>query len=125
MILLSNGTMCYTLGNNVFIRKMIVSIKLACDANFRCGVAPIRIESGRYEGLDIESRTCFNCCNQVADEIHMLLQCLAYDMIRLPLSRLSGMILPWNSNLTLYLHVGICSAVLPTSSLILLTIVGM
>jgi hypothetical protein len=37
-------------------------------AKFRCGVAPIRIETVRYEGLDIESRTCFNCCNQVEDE---------------------------------------------------------
>jgi hypothetical protein len=49
---------------------------------FRCGVAPIRIETGRYEGLDIESRTCFNCCNQVED---VLLQCPAYDMIHLPM----------------------------------------
>jgi hypothetical protein len=54
-------------------------------AKFGCGVTPIRIETGRYEGLDIESRRCFNCCNQVEDEVHMLLQCSDYDLIRLPM----------------------------------------
>lgn len=28
-------------------------------AKFRCGVAPLRIETGRYENLSVENRTCF------------------------------------------------------------------
>ena len=30
-------------------------------SKFRCGVAPIRIETGRYENLCLEKRLCFNC----------------------------------------------------------------
>ena len=37
-------------------------------AKFRCGVAPIRIETGRYEGLDFNSRTCPLCRNAIEDE---------------------------------------------------------
>ena len=33
-------------------------------AKFRCGVAPLKIETDRYEGVSIENRTCFNnICN--------------------------------------------------------------
>jgi hypothetical protein len=33
-------------------------------SKFRCGVAPLKIETGRYEGVSIENRTCFNnICN--------------------------------------------------------------
>ena len=50
-------------------------------AKFRCGVAPIRIETGRYEKLLLENRKCFNC-NEVEDEIHVLFHCVLYDYIR-------------------------------------------
>jgi hypothetical protein len=51
-------------------------------AKFRCGVAPIRVETGRYEGLVRESRTCFHCKDVVEDEMHVLLVCPLYDVIR-------------------------------------------
>ena len=35
-------------------------------AKFRCGVAPIRNETGRYEGLDLNSRTCPLCRNAIS-----------------------------------------------------------
>ena len=44
-------------------------------SKFRCGVAPLRIETGRYENLNVDSRVCFNCNNEVEDEKHVLLQC--------------------------------------------------
>ena len=31
------------------------------DARFHCGVAPLRLETGRYEGLAEPERVCFNC----------------------------------------------------------------
>ena len=32
-------------------------------AKFRCGVAPIRLETGRYENLSVEQRVCpFSLC---------------------------------------------------------------
>ncbi len=29
-------------------------------AKFRCGVAPLKIETGRYENIPLEARICFN-----------------------------------------------------------------
>jgi hypothetical protein len=30
-------------------------------AKFRAGVAPLRIETGRYERFEVNERLCFNC----------------------------------------------------------------
>jgi hypothetical protein len=55
-------------------------------AKFRAGVAPLRIETGRYERLEVNERLCFNCSklgiNVVEDEKHVLLQCPGYADIR-------------------------------------------
>ena len=51
-------------------------------AKFRCGVAPIRLETGRYERLDVESRTCFTCPDMVENEEHVLLKCPLYNNLR-------------------------------------------
>jgi hypothetical protein len=55
-------------------------------AKFRAGVAPLRIETGKYERLEVNERLCFNCSklgiNVVEDEKHVLLQCPGYADIR-------------------------------------------
>ena len=51
-------------------------------AKFRCGVAPIRLETGRYEGLPVHERVCRFCQIDVEDEMHVLLNCDIYDSIR-------------------------------------------
>ena len=51
-------------------------------AKFRCGVAPIRLETGRYEGLPEGERTCFNCNDVVESESHVLIECSLYDDLR-------------------------------------------
>ena len=51
-------------------------------AKFRCGVAPIRLETGRYENLPLEERCCFNCFNTVEDEYHVILHCPVYNDLR-------------------------------------------
>ena len=51
-------------------------------AKFRCGVAPLKIETGRYENRPIENRTCPFCCNIVEDEIHVVLNCPQYNIVR-------------------------------------------
>ena len=50
---------------------------------FRCGVAPLRIETGRYEGLPIDRRIC-PCCNinVIENENHVLLECSLYNDLR-------------------------------------------
>ena len=55
-----------------------------CMTLFGCGVAPIRIETGRYEHLSVDERKCL-FCNNVEDEGHVLFNCHLYEDIRLEL----------------------------------------
>lgn len=52
-------------------------------AKFRCGVAPIKLETGRYENIAVDSRICPICKITVECEKHVLLPCNAYEHIRL------------------------------------------
>ena len=49
---------------------------------FRCGVAPIRLETGRYENIRLEERCCFSCSNLIEDETHVILHCPVYSHFR-------------------------------------------
>ena len=51
-------------------------------AKFRCGVAPNRLETGRYERLSEELRICFNCLNSVENEEHVVRRCPIYSDLR-------------------------------------------
>ena len=51
-------------------------------AKFCCGVAPICIETGRYEDLDLYSRICPLCINAIEDEKHVILHYPQYNDIR-------------------------------------------
>ena len=51
-------------------------------SRFRCGVAPIRLETGRYERLPEAERVCPFCSSEIENEIHVMLNCPLYDDIR-------------------------------------------
>ena len=51
-------------------------------SKFRCGVAPIRLETGRYERLSEIDRVCPLCHDGVEDEKHVLILCPVYTSIR-------------------------------------------
>ena len=53
-------------------------------AKFRCGVAPIKIETGHYENLVVEERICPFCSN-IEDEMHVILDCSVYKDLRITL----------------------------------------
>ena len=53
----------------------------------RSGVAPLRIETGRYEGLCINDRTCPFCKTCTEDEFHVLFKCRLYYKLRIDLFR--------------------------------------
>ena len=54
----------------------------AAFAKFRCGVAPIRLETGRYERLALNQRICPICKTGIEDEKHVILYCPRYEDIR-------------------------------------------
>ena len=45
-------------------------------------VAPLRIETSRYERLDEEQRVCFNSGDTIESDEHVLLECPIYQQIR-------------------------------------------
>lgn len=53
-------------------------------AQFRAGVAPIRIETGRYERgrIPVHERVCYNCPGIIEDEKHVILECPMYNNLR-------------------------------------------
>ena len=63
--------------------KIILPLKhRSAFAKFRCGVAPLRIETGRYEQLEVNDRKCPFCSQDVETELHALLKCKEYVNIR-------------------------------------------
>lgn len=62
-------------------------------AKFRSGTAPIALETGRYNGLEVSERKCFNCRNVVEDETHVLLHCPLYTELRNELFSIAEQIL--------------------------------
>ena len=54
----------------------------AAFAKFRCGVAPLAIETGRYLNLHVNQRVCFNCSTEVEDEQHVFMRCPLYSELR-------------------------------------------
>ena len=49
--------------------KSIFIINRSAMAKFRCGIAPINIEIGRYYGISANKRFCHLCSDVVEDEI--------------------------------------------------------
>ena len=56
-------------------------------AQFRCGILPLRIETGRYSGEKVEERVCDFCTSNATEyEKHFLLNCSHYTDIRAEVS---------------------------------------
>ena len=52
-------------------------------SQFRCGILPLRVETGRYVGEPIEERKCRLCTqNKIENEFHFLLECEHYSDAR-------------------------------------------
>ncbi|MCG7891260.1 MAG: reverse transcriptase family protein, partial [Candidatus Thiodiazotropha endolucinida] len=81
-----NKLRTYRLFKNTFEAEMYCKLIMpprhrAAFSKFRCGVAPIRIETGRYENLNVSERKC-PFCDKIEDESHVLLDCFLYDDLR-------------------------------------------
>ena len=52
-------------------------------AQFRLGILPIKIETGRFSRQELENRTCDVCTSgEIEDEVHFLCICLGYSVER-------------------------------------------
>ena len=61
-------------------------------SKFRSGVAPIRLETGRYERLIEAERVCPFCNTEIENEVHVMLKCSVYDDKRYSLFEKANMI---------------------------------
>ena len=84
-----NKLRTYKLFKNVFetelyVKQIMSRAQRSALARFRCGVAPLRLETGRYERnrLPAEERICTLCNSGVEDECHVLMKCPLYCDIR-------------------------------------------
>ena len=68
-------------------------------AKFRCGVASIRLETGRYENLSIQERKCF-ACDTVESECHVICECPIYEDLRNKLFTKAKNVVPHFDNLS-------------------------
>ena len=82
-----NKLRTYKLFKEVFetemhLSKNISTRYISAFAKFMCGVAPLRIEIGRYENTNVNERVCFICHDQIEGEKHVLLYCPLYADLR-------------------------------------------
>ncbi|XP_052256259.1 uncharacterized protein LOC127861632 isoform X1 [Dreissena polymorpha] len=78
--------------------KMILPYRhRSAFAKFRCGVAPIMLEIGRYANVPVENRFCPNCTTCVESETHVMLYCPLYSDIRTSLFEKCHTITDFNS----------------------------
>ena len=55
----------------------------SCIAQFRLGVLPLHVETGRFSGKPKDQRVCKMCnSNVVEDELHFLFMCERYNDLR-------------------------------------------
>ena len=65
-----------------YVNIIMPKIQRSSYAKFRMGVAPLRLETGRYEHLTKNRRVCFNCPNEVESEEHVIMDCPVYSDLR-------------------------------------------
>jgi hypothetical protein len=68
-----------------YVKSIDIRARRRSLAQLRCGVAPIRLETGRYERgryLPVEERCCYVCENSVESELHVIVHCPLYEDLR-------------------------------------------
>ena len=66
-----------------YLLSNLTKLERSHFAQFRCGILPLRVETGRYAGLSVQDRLCNICnLNETEDEIHFLFKCPCYDDLR-------------------------------------------
>ena len=75
-----------TIEAETYVRANLLRAQRRALAQFRAGVAPLALETGRYQGLPVRERICFHCKSlnreTVEDEKHVILTCPLYNAQR-------------------------------------------
>lgn len=70
-------------GTEAYIYKIQNRYHRSIFAQLRCGILPLKVETGRYTNIPKEFRLCIFCDkNVIEDEMHFLFDCSLYDEIR-------------------------------------------
>ncbi len=65
-------------------------------SKLRCGVLPLKIETGRFNAIDRENRICEFCSlNEVEDEQHFVCRCTLYNDLRVKMYHSAAAIKKW------------------------------
>jgi len=57
--------------------------KRSLMTQFRSGILPLNVETGRFRNIPLGDRVCTVCnMNQIEDEFHFIIQCELYDLLR-------------------------------------------
>ena len=66
-----------------YIKYNLSSSERSAMAQFRFGILPLNIETGRFRNQGLDERLCTLCAfNETEDESHFLFQCSLYDEVR-------------------------------------------
>ena len=69
-----------------YIHYNYTKLERSLSAQFRAGILPLRIETGRYRYEPLEERICIFCDqNKIESEQHFIFECSLYDPERLNL----------------------------------------
>ena len=72
-----------TLTTEQYVTAFLPKYQRSALSKFRCGVLPLKIETGRYCGISVENRLCEFCNkNEIENELHFLCNCTLYDDLR-------------------------------------------
>ena len=67
-----------------YVNKAFDRQKRSYVAQLRCGILPLKIETGRFKRLPIEQRICDMCnLNEIEDEKHFICICPSYEIYRI------------------------------------------
>ena len=78
----------------MYCKKLLSLRHRAAFAKFRCGVPPLRIETGRFENKPLEERKC-PFYDNIENEKHVLLDCNMYSDLRHELFNRATIIEPY------------------------------
>ena len=66
-----------------YVSRMMSRSCRSFMAQFRCGILPLKVETGPYQNIPVEFRLCIFCNDNVCEsEVHFLLHCNLYNDLR-------------------------------------------